>query len=340
MKLRIYLILFLLLLCLLLPGSIFAAEILYFVHQDHLGSTVLTTDSTGKKASKQVYYPFGETRSADSNLTTKRQYTGQVSDTDETGLYYYNARYYNPTIGKFTQADTASDGTNRYAYVRNNPLRFTDPSGNIDWDMLGEEKPKEKNWTPPYYLKDIIDKLNLLPFNLSLTDDLSLTDSPDDLDLLNKAEAKAKAKTDILDTNPLMITPQSSVSVDLDPGGVNGSKTFIITIKVIPNSEMNVAIDPFMKIILPSGMQKTSSFSSNQAGWGQIYYDETNTFVIDNYNISFGNNFELSFQVDVSRKSLSGIIRIETWSDLYNFDGSHDQIRQTVDKIPLSKKNN
>ena len=112
MKLRIYLILFLLLLCLLLPGSIFAAEILYFVHQDHLGSTVLTTDSTGKKASKQVYYPFGETRSADSNLTTKRQYTGQVSDTDETGLYYYNARYYNPTIGKFTQADTASDGTN------------------------------------------------------------------------------------------------------------------------------------------------------------------------------------------------------------------------------------
>ncbi|KKS47867.1 hypothetical protein A3J20_03395 [Candidatus Gottesmanbacteria bacterium RIFCSPLOWO2_02_FULL_42_29] len=114
------------------PASVLSAETLYYIHQDHLGSTLLTTDTTGKNASKQVYFPFGETRKQSlpvGHQTTKRQYTGQVSDTDETGLYYYNARYYNPTIGKFTQADTASDGTNRYAYVRNNPIALVDPSG-------------------------------------------------------------------------------------------------------------------------------------------------------------------------------------------------------------------
>ena len=134
MKLRICLILSLLLFCLLLPGSIFAAENLSFVHQDHLGSTILITDSTGKLISKQVYYPFGETRNEVSEVgyqVTNRQYTGQVSDQDETGLYYYNARYYNPAIAKFTQADTANDQRNRYAYVANNPIRLVDPSGNV-----------------------------------------------------------------------------------------------------------------------------------------------------------------------------------------------------------------
>lgn len=107
----------------------FGSESLHFVHQDHLGSSTIVTDSTGKLFSRQVYYPYGTTRSVSGNLPTERQYTGQVSDTDETGLYYYNARYYNPQIGKFTQADTAEDGMNRYAYVRNNPLALVDPSG-------------------------------------------------------------------------------------------------------------------------------------------------------------------------------------------------------------------
>jgi hypothetical protein len=42
---------------------------------------------------------------------------------------FYNARYYDPVVGRFTQADTVLDGTNRYTYVRNNPTRFTDPTG-------------------------------------------------------------------------------------------------------------------------------------------------------------------------------------------------------------------
>ncbi|MEO0492333.1 MAG: RHS repeat-associated core domain-containing protein, partial [Actinomycetota bacterium] len=62
-----------------------------------------------------------------------RGYTGQVRDT--TRLAYYNARYYDPGTGQFTQPDTiVPDPTegidyNRYAYVRNNPINYTDPSG-------------------------------------------------------------------------------------------------------------------------------------------------------------------------------------------------------------------
>jgi len=141
LNLILVLILFLLY-SLLSPVSTLAAENLSFVHQDHLGSTILITDSTGKLISKQIYYPFGETRNEVSEVgyqVTNRQYTGQVSDQDETGLYYYNARYYDPKIAKFTQADTLNVSPNRYTYAQNNPLRYTDPSGKVDWDMLGED---------------------------------------------------------------------------------------------------------------------------------------------------------------------------------------------------------
>jgi len=66
------------------------------------------------------------------------------------GLYFYNARWYDPLLGRFTQADTLipSPGDprafNRYAYTLNNPLRFTDPSGH--WIV---DDPDGGGWTPP-----------------------------------------------------------------------------------------------------------------------------------------------------------------------------------------------
>ncbi|MCL4471289.1 MAG: RHS repeat-associated core domain-containing protein [Gammaproteobacteria bacterium] len=56
-------------------------------------------------------------------------YTGR--EPDVTGLIYYRARYYDPTIGRFISRDPAGmpDGINQYAYVRNNPVNFTDPLG-------------------------------------------------------------------------------------------------------------------------------------------------------------------------------------------------------------------
>ena len=56
-------------------------------------------------------------------------YTGQKKD-EETGLMYYNARYYNPATGLFLQADSVDDTPNKYQYVASNPVNNTDPSGN------------------------------------------------------------------------------------------------------------------------------------------------------------------------------------------------------------------
>ena len=55
------------------------------------------------------------------------RFTGKDYD-EVTGLYYFNARWYDPQLGRFTSEDPARDGMNWYAYVSNNPLRFIDPT--------------------------------------------------------------------------------------------------------------------------------------------------------------------------------------------------------------------
>jgi RHS repeat-associated protein len=106
---------------------------LSYVHQDSLTSTSLMTDSGGTQIGNTVkYLPFGEAR-AIVNVPTDKLFTGQRLDS--TGLYYYNARYYDPTIGRFISADTFIQSLgnpqclNRYSYCLNNPLKYTDPSG-------------------------------------------------------------------------------------------------------------------------------------------------------------------------------------------------------------------
>ena len=82
----------------------------------------------------QTYLPYGDERSSSGALGTERQFTGQRFD-GGSGLYFYNARYYDPKIGRFISADTIipamanPQAWNRYAYVLNNPLRYTDPTG-------------------------------------------------------------------------------------------------------------------------------------------------------------------------------------------------------------------
>ena len=84
---------------------------------------------------------------------TERFFTGQVEDADAS-LYYYNARYLSTGIGRFISPDSIvpnpSDPRdhNRYAYVRNNPLKYTDPSGYYTC-AYGESGSYCDDWTPP-----------------------------------------------------------------------------------------------------------------------------------------------------------------------------------------------
>ena len=106
-------------------------------HGDHLGSSNVITDSTGVKVQAVTYYPYGNTRTNQSFTTpaidVPYKYTGQ--ELDSTGLYYYEARYYDAMLGRFISADTLvpnpedPQALNRYTYVDNNHVRYTDPSG-------------------------------------------------------------------------------------------------------------------------------------------------------------------------------------------------------------------
>mgnify|MGYP001317286410 CR=1 FL=1 len=73
---------------------------------DHLGSTSLTTDANGNVISELRYKPWGETRYAAGSTSTKYQYTAQYSYESDFGLLFYNARWIDPSIGRFAQADT------------------------------------------------------------------------------------------------------------------------------------------------------------------------------------------------------------------------------------------
>ena len=107
------------------------ATVKYF-HSDHLGSTRLVTDSSGQPTFESDYKPFGE--DANATGTEKYAFTGQYSEA-EIGLYYFGARWYDASLGRFISEDpikgsmTSSQSQNPYVYCMNNPLRYVDPSG-------------------------------------------------------------------------------------------------------------------------------------------------------------------------------------------------------------------
>jgi RHS repeat-associated protein len=111
----------------------------FYLLNDHLTSTAITTNSSGARLTELRYFAYGGTRyDAGAQLTLYR-YTGQRVESG-TGLYDYGARWYDPLIGRFLSADSIvpnpgdSQALNRYMYVAGNPLRFVDPSGHDPLD--------------------------------------------------------------------------------------------------------------------------------------------------------------------------------------------------------------
>ncbi|MCU0521866.1 MAG: RHS repeat-associated core domain-containing protein [Anaerolineae bacterium] len=107
---------------------------LTYLHADHLGSASLTTNTSRAVVGDMRYSPYGQTRWITGTVGTDRRYTGQREEAG-LGLYDYLARRYDPLLGRFIQADTLvpepgnPQSLNRYSYVYNNPLKYTDPTG-------------------------------------------------------------------------------------------------------------------------------------------------------------------------------------------------------------------
>jgi len=103
----------------------------YYYHYDGIGSITELTDDSGNIVQSYIYDTFGNIISNFGILDNPFTYTGRQFD-EESGLYYYRARYYDPEIGRFITEDPMSflgGDINFYAYVGNNPTVFTDPFG-------------------------------------------------------------------------------------------------------------------------------------------------------------------------------------------------------------------
>jgi RHS repeat-associated protein len=104
--------------------------------------------STGTLDSSITFFPFGSTRTG--SVNTAKKFTGQRLD--DTGLYYYGARYYDATIGRFISTDTivqnpANPQTlNRYSYCLNNPLKYIDPTGHDQIITTGGVNDDGETW--------------------------------------------------------------------------------------------------------------------------------------------------------------------------------------------------
>lgn len=99
-----------------------------FYGVNNTGSTVLLTDEEGKTVWNGDITPYGDKQEGIGEIKEAVKYTGKHLDED-TGLYYFNARWYDPDLGRFVTEDPAKDGSNWYIYCQNNPLAFVDPSG-------------------------------------------------------------------------------------------------------------------------------------------------------------------------------------------------------------------
>ena len=143
---------------------------IYFYHSDHLGSASLITDENGNEYQRLEYTPYGEvwvdkySQIQESTALLPYKFTGKERD-EETGLYYYGARYLDakysrwlstdPALGDYIPQAPVSDEAkkhnqnlpgmgglfntvnfNLYHYAGNNPVKYTDPDGRETWYPL------------------------------------------------------------------------------------------------------------------------------------------------------------------------------------------------------------
>ncbi|MES0488348.1 MAG: RHS repeat-associated core domain-containing protein [Leptospirales bacterium] len=123
---------------------------MYFYHTDHVGSVVMITNSMGHPVSggqmdgksELTYTPYGEINRADSGGPDifRYKYTSQEEER-ETGLYFYDSRFYDPELGRFLQPDSVGapkqpQGMNRYMYTLGNPVKYRDSDGRLTEEQI------------------------------------------------------------------------------------------------------------------------------------------------------------------------------------------------------------
>lgn len=115
-------------LCFLISST--AQATTYYFHNDHLGTPQVLTDENQQVVWQGAYDPFGHATEVVSEVEQNLRFPGQYLDR-ETGLHYNWHRTYNPQTGRYTQSDPIGlgGGVDTYGYAYQNPVRYTDPTG-------------------------------------------------------------------------------------------------------------------------------------------------------------------------------------------------------------------
>ncbi len=105
----------------------------FYYHSDHLGSTSYITDKDANVTQYDAYLPYGELLVDEHSSSEEMPYKFNGKELDEeTGLYYYGARYMNPVTSMWYGVDPLAEkyvATGAYVYCMNNPVKFIDPDG-------------------------------------------------------------------------------------------------------------------------------------------------------------------------------------------------------------------
>ena len=124
------------------------ANSIHYYFSDHLGSTNIVTDANGVVENESDYYPYGGEMVITSGGSNRYKFTGKERDA-ESGLDNFGARYNASSMGRFMSADPVfmnimrvmdPQRLNLYAYGRNNPLVYTDPTGKDIVSGTGDQK--------------------------------------------------------------------------------------------------------------------------------------------------------------------------------------------------------
>jgi len=135
------------------PANNLNEPLIRYQYSNHLGSAVLETDAEGRVISYEEYHPYGTTayHSAKSgfDLSLKKYRFSSKERDNETGLYYFGARYYPAWLGRWVSSDPIgiAGGINFFSYCLNNPVNVYDPNGTdgrwrTDRRSLGEKDPE------------------------------------------------------------------------------------------------------------------------------------------------------------------------------------------------------
>ncbi|EKN90333.1 RHS repeat-associated core domain protein [Leptospira interrogans str. 2002000623] len=132
-----------------------AGALAYYL-TDQVDSVSTVLDDEGNTLSLMQYLPYGETFVQRGDLNFSPKFNSQELDR-ESGFYFYNARFYDPGIARFTSADTLIDGEldtqgwNRFSYVKGNPIGAKDPTGHL---VAGDPKHPGKPLSANPYAND------------------------------------------------------------------------------------------------------------------------------------------------------------------------------------------